>query len=90
MSQRRNRPTWEARIERAKDLAGKYPFASEILLFYSQIAGFQRAVHDGLKAAWNGVAPASSLHDVTDASQLLPLIPDLTVTRGASGPSDVD
>jgi FdhE protein len=86
MSQRRNRPTWEARIERAKDLTGKYPFASEILLFYSQIAGFQRAVHDELQAAGNGVVPASSLHDAIDASQLLPFIPDLLLLVARAAP----
>jgi len=32
---------WQRRIQRAKQLAIKYPFAAEILGFYAQVAGFQ-------------------------------------------------
>ncbi|HEV3279087.1 MAG TPA: formate dehydrogenase accessory protein FdhE [Terriglobia bacterium] len=33
---------WDQRIERARELAGQYPFAAEILTFYSKLAAFQR------------------------------------------------
>src|SRR5579862_112199 len=34
--------TWDRRIKRAGQLAGQYPFASEILTFYSKLAAFQQ------------------------------------------------
>ena len=34
---------WDRRIARARELAGTYPFAREILLFYSQLADFQKS-----------------------------------------------
>jgi FdhE protein len=36
-------PTWDERIARARVLADQYPFAAEILVFYSKLAVFQKA-----------------------------------------------
>jgi FdhE protein len=41
---------YDERIQRADQLARIYPFASEILGFYSQLAAFQRVLHEQLKS----------------------------------------
>jgi len=41
-------PDYEARIGRARYLAGKYPFAAEILKFYEVLAAFQKSAHSTL------------------------------------------
>ena len=64
---------FEARIERAGKLARVYPFASEILAFYSNIASYQARVYERL----NG-------DNITD---LLPHFPELLRLVGRVGPS---
>lgn len=39
---------WNHRIQRARDLSGRYPAAAEILNFYRQIAEFQKRIFDQL------------------------------------------
>jgi FdhE protein len=36
---------WERRISRARELAGRYPFATEILTFYSKLTDFQQCLY---------------------------------------------
>ena len=36
-----NRPDWEKRVRRARDLAAQYPAAAEVLNFYAEIAALQ-------------------------------------------------
>lgn len=43
---------WDQRIERARELAGRYPFAAEILTFYSKLAAFQRGSYSGLQSTF--------------------------------------
>ena len=43
--------TWQQRIQRAVELASKYPFAAEMLRFYAAIAGFQEELSDRLESA---------------------------------------
>jgi FdhE protein len=38
-----SRFTWDARIERAKELEKQYPAAADLLRFYQKIAGFQKS-----------------------------------------------
>jgi len=92
MSQPRSRPTWEARIQRARDLAAKYSFASQILLFYSEVAGFQQSVHESLSTGSFSSQQSGTLSDTMDSSRLLPHVPELLslVSRAAPAPlSDV-
>ena len=42
---------WQERIYRAKTLAGEYPFASEILTFYSKVAEFQESLYERIESA---------------------------------------
>jgi len=42
--------SYETRIERARELAGRYSFAREILTFYQQVAAFQQKVYEYLAA----------------------------------------
>ncbi|HMD97955.1 MAG TPA: formate dehydrogenase accessory protein FdhE [Terriglobia bacterium] len=42
---------WDQRIERAGELAGQYPFATEVLTFYSKLAAFQKGFSSRLQSA---------------------------------------
>ncbi|MGH9786456.1 MAG: formate dehydrogenase accessory protein FdhE [Terriglobia bacterium] len=41
-------PSWDQRIERAEQLIGAYPFASECLRFYREICSLQKELYDDL------------------------------------------
>lgn len=44
-----NKPSWDARIQRAEQLASEYRVAAELLGFYAQIARFQKSVFESLQ-----------------------------------------
>ena len=46
----RNGNQWDRRIERARELAARYPFATEILTFYSKLTAFQQAFYSRLES----------------------------------------
>ena len=50
MSRATSRSPWQQRIQRARELASRYPSASEILIFYVHVAGFQESLHGELRA----------------------------------------
>jgi len=58
--------SWDRRIKRAGELSQKYPAASELLIFYQQLARFQKSVFEKLSAAREHDVPA-----------LLPFFPEL-------------
>ncbi|HEX4963130.1 MAG TPA: formate dehydrogenase accessory protein FdhE [Thermoanaerobaculia bacterium] len=66
---------WDQRIERARELARQYPFATEALRFYENVASFQKSLYEEL-AAGNGSAkkarPPGSLRDELELFSLLP------------------
>ena len=41
---------WDRRIKRARELAGHYPFATEVLTFYSKLAAFQQGSYSRLQS----------------------------------------
>jgi formate dehydrogenase maturation protein FdhE len=41
---------WDRRIERARELVGRYPFATEVLTFYSKLAALQQASYSRLQS----------------------------------------
>jgi hypothetical protein len=41
---------WDQRIEHARELAGQYPFATEVLTFYSKLATFQKGFYPRLQS----------------------------------------
>ena len=45
------RPSWDQRIERARELAAACPFAAEVLLFYAKLTAFQKRVYSHLQSA---------------------------------------
>ena len=72
---RRSRPSFEARIRRAKDLASRYPFASEALRFYERLAGRQQVLYTDFEA--NGgmekaIRPAGWFREKPKLPMLLP------------------
>jgi formate dehydrogenase maturation protein FdhE len=58
----RNGKRWENRIERARDLAARYPFATEILTFYSKLTAFQQGLYSRLESSFGGT-PAGARND---------------------------
>ncbi len=57
------RPSFAQRVERAQDLAARFPYASEILHFYACIAGQQESAYDHLKQASTTLRPDASSAD---------------------------
>ena len=43
---------WDQRIERARELAGQYPFATEVLTFYAKLAAFQQGFYSRLQSTF--------------------------------------
>jgi FdhE protein len=70
-----SRDKWDQRIQRATQLAGRFPFAAEGLRFYEHVASFQKSLYASL-AAGNGAAkkerPPGSLRDELELFVLLP------------------
>jgi formate dehydrogenase accessory protein FdhE len=70
---------WDARIERAHVLEREYPFASEGLRFYAQVAGFQKSIYSAAENNFKDSAPLSSawlLREKPDLDFLLPRFPE--------------
>ena len=88
--QRNKQATWEERIDRARKLAETYPFASQVLSFYAEIAAFQQSLQARLKSAGNGLPQSEGLafRDSLDVPRLLPGVPELLslVARAAPSP----
>src|SRR3984893_18116533 len=66
---------WDARIQRANELASAYPFASEGLRFYERLDRFQKSLYAEIKAECGNdkrKRRAGTLRDEFDASILLP------------------
>ena len=86
---RNKQATWEQRIQRAKELAQIYPFASEVLSFYLEVAAFQQAVCDGVKSARDGGVPRELLPfgDCLDLSAVLRHVPELLALVARVAPS---
>ena len=51
---------WQRRIHRARELAGQYPFAVQILEFYIHVARFQEDLYRQLSLAFPHGSPASA------------------------------
>jgi len=68
------RSKWDQRILRADALAAEYPFAAEVLRFYSQVARFQKDLYAGMA----GVNP--------DLHLLVPKFPDFLGAIAAAAP----
>ena len=77
--QRSRQATWSQRIDRAKELAEIYSFASEVLSFYSEVAAFQQSISARLESGANETEPTEYLpfRDCLDLDLLLPSVPAL-------------
>ena len=70
-----NRGPWQERIERARTLSAKYPFAAEPLRFYEHVAGAQRHVYSRVFEACGDTRvprPGGKLREELDLTVLLP------------------
>jgi FdhE protein len=82
------KPDWSRRVERAMDLAGRYPAAAEVLAFYVRVLEFQRALYDSLASqsapVLNRMTPFREQLDIDAALSGLPAL--LALVQG-SGPA---
>ena len=80
---------WDARIERARELEKVYPYASEGLRFYAQIALAQKALYSDLELQFGKalqVREAGSLRAEFDVFFLLPRLGAFLSTVARSAP----
>jgi formate dehydrogenase maturation protein FdhE len=85
-------PDYDARIRRSEQLAAKYPFATEVLTFYRQLAGFQRNLYARLlRALRNQPTPRieGQLRSEFDPEIFLPQLPELLTLLTTAGPAPV-
>lgn len=73
---------WAARRRRAEDLAGRWPFASEVLTFYGALLGAQERVYEAAQslppAHWSDLSRLAAYV----AERALPPVREVTVARG--------
>lgn len=78
---------WDQRIARSEELAKSYPFASEILSFYREIALFQKDLYRYLeKSTYHPVENTPNLPDHWDAFVLLPHFQPVLYVTARAGP----
>src|SRR4029077_6565236 len=83
------RSKWDQRIQRAEELSATHPFAAEVLLFYKQIATFQKDLYSYVERA-EGKPPKEnvfdSFHEDLDFDLLLPRFPEFLLLAGNIAP----
>jgi FdhE protein len=83
---RNKRATWDQRIARARELAEIYPFASEGLSFYSQIAAFQGSIHAELELAGRVPDRETPFQECLDVAEISSRMPALLALVGRAAP----
>ena len=81
-------PEWDKRIARAEELTREYPFASELLNFYGQVAALQRELYDHAASApvrSTGYRSIREQLDLALAAQQLPALILLVERHGPPG-----
>ena len=74
-SQAMNTRKWDQRIARAHELAETYPFAKQVLLFYSKLTAYQKTLYLQIPTAYaSGNAERSSLPSALDEVDLSHLL----------------
>ena len=73
---------WAARRRRAEDLAGRWPFAAEVLTFYGALLGAQERVYEAAEALPQAQLTDPSLVAAYVTERALPLVREVTVARG--------
>jgi FdhE protein len=86
------RSKWDRRIQRAEELETTYAFASEVLRFYKQLAGIQKAIYSDLEGA-DGSSPRRKLsgpfRDELNLAVLLPIFPKFLSDIEAIAPEPI-
>src|SRR5512144_1403309 len=84
-------PTWEQRIERARELAEVYPSAAEILRFYANLAEHQRELHRIIEKAGmdSPLGSAPYFLEALDVALLTPRFPVFLKFVREIGPAPV-
>ena len=82
------RSEWDKRIQRAADLAERFPHAAEVLGFYGEVLGFQRGIYLDLSSrAVESAAQKVTFRerlDSSDALRYLPAVLSLAEVKGTA------
>jgi len=83
-----SRPSWDQRIARAGELAAIFPFAAEVLAFYTTMARFQKALYGYVRQTREKSHLALGFRDALDLPFLMPRFPGFlkAVADGAPMP----
>ncbi len=84
------RPSWDQRIERARELAKSYPFTAEVLEFYAEIAAFQKNFYlylESTSGTLKNLKPEGKLEDSLNLTLLLSRFPSLLTLVEQAGPT---
>jgi len=82
-----SRPDWENHIQRARELAGQYPAAAQVLGFYSEVAAFQKQIFDAITREDLHVDPTRSLREQLVPSAVVDRFPAFIGLVEKKGPS---
>ena len=82
-----NRVTWDQKIARARELGEKFPFAAEILEFYSAVTRFQKALYGYIRQAQEKSHVAPAFRNALDLPILLPRFPGFLKTVQEAAPA---
>jgi FdhE protein len=88
----RNGPDYDARISRAKYLAGEHPFAADVLNFYQQLVGVQKTIYSEMRKGSGNSRGGSSgdpLRSELDCALLMKHFPRLLSFLENSGPEPI-
>ena len=86
------RSKWDQRIQRAEELSGTHPFAAEVLLFYREIATFQKDLYCYVERAKSKRPKENvfdSFHEDLDFDLLLPRFPEFLLLAEKIGPPQI-
>lgn len=89
MSARMNATAWDARIARAKELAGQYPAAAQLLEFYARVGEFQRDLYKEVSQR-TAADPAQSLRSQLQVEFILPFFRELLGLVEEYGPGQLE
>ena len=81
--------SWQRRIRRAEELAGKHSYAAEVLRFYARIAAFQQMLYEKLESAASRTdrEPRQPLAGPPELPQLIPLFGEFLSLVEKVGPA---
>lgn len=80
-------PDWTKRIRRAGELADRFPHATEVLTFYTEVLEFQQKIASAIASTSLISQPDVSFREQLKADVVLPHLPTLLLLVEKRGPA---